>query len=495
MSAFHYPSPTDHHHPVSFPTVFVAQLAVCRADNVAHRPVQRQKSTRRYALCLPNGVPPLPPPPTPPLSATAATPPDENTAPVHTHHTPQHLLRHAATVPRSRMPTQRATPVEGILERPMPTYSWHRRPIGAPSPAGATPLEGVPERMILPDHASPAAAMTHSTPMEGVLERLHLPPRTQMREIAQQNLAAATAAAADLVATSGGYDAPHDQGDGNNNIPDIDFDGSLNGGGGVDSDDDDDHHGDPMDMDTNQTTPVAQNHAHASPRSMDAKASSPLHTPGTTTQSNNSSSPGPISGIRPRKSLGLSRFAGPTGGEGPSVECALGSLPTGQDGHVQGEVQEEGRVPHGEGGGHKAPGGEKKGGHGKGKGGGRKRRDLSPGSMLFVCERGRMMLFAMFARHVHNGEQHIRRNHRNVHMHTYPNTLYTSIYTDDSMLQYAIKTPAPTAENDGRRRSKRQKFAPMRYWINEHKSYARKHESTTCVYGCYGWEILHIVCM
>lgn len=49
------------------------------------------------------------------------------------------------------------------------------------------------------------------------------------------------------------------------------------------------------------------------------------------------------------------------------------------------------------------------------------------------------------------------------------------------MLQYAIKTPAPTTENDGRRRSKRQKMAPLRYWMNECKEYKRVHETMPTV--------------
>lgn len=49
------------------------------------------------------------------------------------------------------------------------------------------------------------------------------------------------------------------------------------------------------------------------------------------------------------------------------------------------------------------------------------------------------------------------------------------------MLQYAIKTPAPTNEGDGPRRSKRQKFPALRYWVNERKEYKRVHEAMPTV--------------
>lgn len=221
--------------------------------------------------------------------------------------------------------------------------------------------------------ATSALLVAQLTPLEGVLERLQLPPRSIPRAELVTEAAAVdadcapavddapvVAECAPAVAPDNGHAPPVDS-----DLPPLD-DAPLMGSnnaqtapdsdlpplddGGLISDDDDDHGHAGMDLDDDDDA------------SMHARASSIARTSGL---GHDLDSPTPLSGIRPRKSLGLSRFAAAQQGLG--VEHALESITVA--GLQQRDREEE----------REAENREAKDAVVKRKGG-RKRRELSPGS-------------------------------------------------------------------------------------------------------------------
>ena len=213
--------------------------------------------------------------------------------------------------------------------------------------------------------------MAQSTPLEGILERLQLPPRTIPRTVSVKEKAPEEGFLQAPAPSEGPVKAPP----AHNDVPPLEDaplcahnnaavgDADLPPlGDGMGMSDDDDHGHAYMDADNDDDEQQHDTKHHGpSPASMDAAASSP------TTLGADPDSPNPMSGIRPRKSLGLSRFAVQQGEGGAAVDCALDSIMAGRedgDEAEEKENKEEGKAAVVS----KMP---KKS---------RKRRDLSPGS-------------------------------------------------------------------------------------------------------------------